>query len=42
VHSPDAPCTGWPTDLESNQSVMWLRMNAPFMNDKTRMPQLAT
>ncbi|MDB4980697.1 MAG: hypothetical protein JWM82_1449, partial [Myxococcales bacterium] len=24
------------------QSAMWMRMNAPFMDDKTRMPQLAT
>ena len=24
------------------ESVMWLRMHAPFMNDKIRMPQLAT
>ncbi len=24
------------------ESAMWLRMNAPFMDDKTRMPQLAT
>ena len=24
------------------ESAMWLRMNAPFKGDKTRMPQLAT
>jgi hypothetical protein len=24
------------------QSAMWLRMNAPYTGDKTRMPQLAT